>query len=184
MKTSAEVFQALDGKNTQRVIEAEPGHPLYITANTSEIIVASDPEPFSYSGETKDGLYYFRAFIKHGFIRYDIHAYDHQSGRRYPGLFSKELTEQSISYFQQQENEVLGIRARWNIFPGISDNYEQYTDARNRGDKPETAAIKTWTGKLAVQHGFHHIYHVPSEIDDNYIDFLFSKKHIWIPWFV
>lgn len=184
MKTSAEVFRALDGKNIQRVIEIEQGCPLYISAGKSELIIASDPEPFSYFGKIKMGLYYFRAFMRNGFIRYDIHAYDHYLQKHYPGLYAKELTERSISYFQQQKNDVIGIRARWNVFPGVSDNYEQYVDARNQGNKPENAALNTWTGKLALQHGFTHVYHVPSEIDDNYIDFLFSKKHIWIPWFV
>lgn len=173
MKTAPELIEAIQN-NERKKIEVN-GFPIYIYCNEYMMSVASD-EDHSIAD------YFFKAECENNVLRFDIHTKNGKKNVPKPGIYASELLKLSIEYFTKLGNKITAIRARWSKTSGKSDNYVQYMDALGQGMSDTSAAQNTWTGKIAKELGFTHVYKVPPEISDNFVDFIFSKKLELLPW--
>ena len=173
MKTNSELVDTvLDANNTE--IELTPGSPLYIFCETNKLLITSNNK-FAYLG------CFFEAIFDQEILRLSINA-KNSEGVPYPGLYASELFRLSIQYFEKQGKQINSIRARWNKTPTQSDNYSQYCESIGQGMSEKSAALNTWTGKIAKELGFVYVYPVQSEMQNATIDFIFSKRKVLIPW--
>jgi hypothetical protein len=110
------------------------------------------------------GIVFFEAYLNRG----SRHIRSVHTGR--------ELYAQMMEHFGVEN--VIGVSGIW--MGGT--NLSQYYGFRQRGDSPQTAAAKTWSGQLAAEYGFQEVYIVDAGSDPgmarlkNQVEVLFLKK--------
>lgn len=113
------------------------------------------------------GIVFIEAYLNRG----PLNIRSHYSGR--------ELYTQMIQHFGVEN--ITGISGVW----VGGTNLSQYQMYRSRGDTPKQAAAKTWSGRLAAEHGFTDIMILEAGrdpmgplTDDNQVEVIFFKEKL------
>ncbi|CAA9200775.1 hypothetical protein [Flavobacterium collinsii] len=85
-----------------------------------------------------------------------------------------------FNFINTEYDEILKIRGTWRSNDTVADNLNSFNDFIKNGMSPNEAALKTFTGKMAIEHKFTKANVLPTSItrsDGTYssVDVLFTK---------
>ena len=85
-----------------------------------------------------------------------------------------------FNFIDKEYDEILKIRGTWRSSDAVADNLNTFNDFIKGGMSPNEAALKTFTGKMAIEHQFTKANVLPTSIikpDGSYssVDVLFTK---------
>ncbi len=92
----------------------------------------------------------------------------------------REVFQSLFNFINTEYDEILKIRGTWRSSDSVADNLNTFNDFIRDGLSPDKAALKTFTGKMAVEHKFTNAKVLSTSIiksDGTYssVDVLFTK---------
>ena len=118
-------------------------------SNPNIDITQADESVFD-ARDVTDSQYYIRGTLVSGYLRFDVVA-ETAAGER-GSVRGIEFFDAVMAHFG---DKITAIEGDWSdLFPELTANLRRFNELTALGIQYESAALQTWTGRMAERHGF------------------------------